>query len=761
MFLRLVQKGCLDDHLDRDRNRGNDVDEFSRDRLILPRFELANVEDDINLIGAVLKGLDSLGSLAVARLLSVREANNRRQPTRRGGGGRLRDETRRHTGVHAVAVGLIEDAFDVCTRRCRSQYGVVNPGRELGSIHRVLIYAPAQKAPLCSPVLEPGPGRECTTDKVRGRERHAYSRHAVSIITRDIMSIDAEDGNAEDDPESDAFERTCEALVERIVAGEIDRDELESAKLDACSEFSSPKVPKNTDILKRAPQDRRDDVIEVVQRKPVRTASGVSPVAIMTSPNLCPHGKCLYCPGGPASEFSSSQSYTGHEPAAARGEQTDYDPYGQVTLRLEQLRSIGHPVDKVELILMGGTMTARSHDYQEWFVKRALQAMNDYDVDSLPDPDQTSDFRQDPDAYEFEYLEDVIARNETADVRNIGTTFETKPDWCDPEQIDRMLDLGGTKVEVGVQTTYERINREMHRGHGTQASIDANRRLRDAAFKVGFHMMPGQPGMTQEMCLEDFRQLFENPNWRPDYLKIYPTLVVRGTRIYDQWRNDEFEPLTNDEAAELIAQIMDRIPEYTRLQRVQRDIPADFIDAGVWKSNLRQLATQRAEAQGIVPRDIRAREVGHNEADPNPESVSLAVHTYDAAGGREHFISVEDHTQDLLIGFCRLRFPSYSPAAADAAGTSHSSEPIRRELEDAALVRELHVYGSEAGIAADGEDSDWQHQGFGRQLLAKAEELAAEAGFEKLSVISGVGVRQYYRDKLGYRQDGPYVSTQL
>jgi elongator complex protein 3 len=459
---------------------------------------------------------------------------------------------------------------------------------------------------------------------------------------------------------------------------------------------------------------------------------------------MCPHGKCLYCPGGPASEFDSSQSYTGHEPAAARGEQNDYDPYGQVTLRLEQLRHIGHPVDKVELILMGGTMTARSHDYQEWFVKRALEALNDYDLDSEPDPAEGRSFAEDPEEYAFRYLEDVVTENETADVRNIGTTFETKPDWCDPEQIDRMLRLGATKVEVGVQTTYERINREMHRGHGTQASVDANRRLRDAGFKVGFHMMPGQPGMTMDMCREDFRQLFENPDFRPDYLKIYPTLVVRGTRVYDQWRREEFDPLTNDEAADLVADVMGMIPEYTRLQRVQRDIPADFIDAGVWKSNLRQLAEQRAEERGIDLRDIRAREVGMNEADPDPERIELSVRTYEAGGGTEHFLSFEDPVADLLVGFCRLRFPN---------------DPVRRELDDAAIVRELHVYGSEAGIGTT--DGDWQHKGFGKRLLGHAEELAREAGYRKLAVISGIGVRQYYREKLGYHQDGPYVSKRL
>ncbi len=548
--------------------------------------------------------------------------------------------------------------------------------------------------------------------------------------------------------EMDAFEQACSELVERILDGDIERDEVEAAKKEVCGKYSSPKVPQNSELLDYVPLEQREELESVLQRKPVRTASGVSPVAIMTSPERCPHGKCLYCPGGPDSEFSSAQSYTGHEPAAARGKQNDYDPYGQVTLRLEQLREIGHPVEKVELILMGGTMTARSHDYQEWFVKRALEAMNDYEVGKQPEPAEGESFAEPADDIEFRYLEDVIAENEVGDVRNVATTFETKPDWCDPEQIDRMLDLGGTKVEVGVQTTYERINREMHRGHGTQDSIDANRRLRDAGFKVGFHMMPGQPGMSKEMCLEDFRRIFEQPEWRPDYLKIYPTLVVEGTAIYDWWHKDEFEPLENEEAAELVAEIKSMIPRYTRLQRVQRDIPADFIEGGVWKSNLRQLARQRMEEHGWSCDCIRCREVGHS--DETPETVDLDVLTYDVAGGTEHFISFEDFDNDLLVGFCRLRFPN---------------DPVRRELEDAAVVRELHVYGSQVGVGDSASEESpvdqHQHQGYGTRLLAKAEEIAVDAGYNKLAVLSGIGVREYYRKKLGFRQDGPYVSKQL
>jgi elongator complex protein 3 len=409
---------------------------------------------------------------------------------------------------------------------------------------------------------------------------------------------------------------------------------------------------------------------------------------------------------------------------------------------------------------MGGTMTARSHDYQEHFVKRALEAMNDYDPTGEPQPAEGVSFAQDPDEYEFRYLEDVITENETAEVRNVATTFETKPDWCGPEQVDRMLDLGGTKVEVGVQTTYERVNREMHRGHGTQASIDANRRLRDAGFKVGFHMMPGQPGMSTEMCLEDFRRIFERPEWRPDYLKIYPTLVVEGTATYDWWHRGEFEPLGNEEAAELVAEIKSMIPEYTRLQRVQRDIPADFIEGGVWKSNLRQLARKRMEEHGWTCDCIRCREVGHHDEEPG--DVTLETTEYDAAGGREHFISFEDRDRDILVGFCRLRFPNVSASAA-SGGSSDPSDgsPVRRELRDAAVVRELHVYGSEVGVGEAGNEGSQQHQGYGRRLLREAERLAVDAGYDKLAVLSGIGVREYYREKLGYHQDGPYVSKRL
>ena len=549
--------------------------------------------------------------------------------------------------------------------------------------------------------------------------------------------------------ESEAFSKTCEDIIERILDGKLSVDRVEEAKMEICAIYSSPKVPKNTEILDYAPPEIRGELEQVLRRKPVRTASGVTPVAIMTSPHMCPHGKCLFCPGGPASEFSSPQSYTGHEPAAARGKQTDYDPYAQVTLRLEQFRTIGHPVDKAELILMGGTMTARSADYQEWFVRRALEAMNDYDLSIAPSlPGDRKFVQENP---QFKYLEDVISVNETADIRCIAMTFETKPDWCNHEQIDRMLRLGGTKVELGVQTTFEHINHAMHRGHGTTESVESNQRLRDSGFKVGFHMMPGQPGMSYDMGIEDFIQLFTDPVWKPDYLKIYPTLVVKGTRTYDMWKRKEYEPLDNEKAARLVAEVKSMIPRYVRLQRVQRDIPANFIEAGVWKSNLRQLALEHMKLTGKSCKCIRCREAGLNSK--TPQNLEMEVLEYEAAGGIENFISIEDFDQDVLVGFCRLRF---------------SETPARLELKDAGILRELKVYGNEIGLIERGDkigpgewENGFQHKGHGRALMEKAEEMTVDAGYSKIAVLAGIGAREYYKQKLGYYQDGPYVSKWL
>jgi len=428
-----------------------------------------------------------------------------------------------------------------------------------------------------------------------------------------------------------AIELELRQIVDAILAGRVKTEaELESRKKDVSSRLGLPSLPSNADILGLASPEERG-ALKILVRKPTRTLSGVAVIAAMTSPARCPHGTCVPCPGGIL--CASAQSYTGREPAALRAAQHGFDPYQQVWARLAQLDEIGHPLDKAELIIMGGTITSRPLGYQHWFVKRCLQAMNDYPRSRAPGRCWQS-FAQ------------VACANEGASVRNIGTTFETRPDWCRPREIGIMLHLGGTKVELGVQSTRDDLLQTMKRGHSVEDSVRANRALREAGLKVGFHMMPGLPGSTPEIDLQVFRELFSDSRFRPDYLKIYPTLVVEGTELYRMYLRGDYAPLLDGEAAELVSRIKEILPGYVRLQRVQRDIPAQLIAAGVKKSNLRQLARQRLEARGGRCRCIRCREAGllHvTEAD-----VSLKHERYLASGGEEHFLSYEAETAHWL-----------------------------------------------------------------------------------------------------------------
>jgi len=503
-------------------------------------------------------------------------------------------------------------------------------------------------------------------------------------------------------------------------------------------------LPRNGDIIIQGTSEEQAEIKEFLRRKPVRTISGVAVIAVMTSPAPCPHGVCLPCPGGPNSSFKSPQSYMGREPAAMRAIQHEFDPCSQVQSRLSQLKEIGHDVEKVELIVMGGTFSARSLDYQEWFCKRCLEAMNDF---------TGTEWRNRAwkigESYPYIPLEEVQKANETADIRNVGITFETRPDWAKEEHVDEFLRLGGTKVELGVQSIYDFVLSRMQRGHGVAEIVRANQILRDSAFKVGFHMMPHLPGADSELDLRGFKKLFDDPRFRPDYLKIYPTLVTEGTPLYRMWEAGEYQAISDEEAAELVADIKAVLPKWVRLQRVQRDIPAHQIFAGVRKSNLRQLAEGKTKGKtGGKCRCIRCREVGHNSLKGrkiNEKDIELTTETYEACNGKEHFIAFEDISADVLIGFTRLRFPA---------------APHRAELQGSALIRELHVYGSMVPVGKGAKQKEWQHRGYGKELIERAEEIASESGYGKLSIISGIGAREYYK-KLGYTLDGGYMSKAL
>lgn len=496
--------------------------------------------------------------------------------------------------------------------------------------------------------------------------------------------------------------------------------DLQSLKLAVCRKYSLDVMPKNSAILKAASEDEYEELREVLMVKPTRTLSGVAPIAVMTSPCACPHGKCLPCPGGPNHEFKSPQSYTGEEPAALRARQNEYDPYRQVTARLGQFKLLGHHVDKAELIVMGGTMTAREDSYQDWFVSECLRAMNEFGGKKS----------------EAKNIDELMTENESSSVRCIAETFETRPDWCVEKHINKMLELGVTKVELGFQHTDDELLTLNKRGHTVADSVRSNTLLRDAGIKVGFHVMPNLYGSTIERDKKMFDTLFTDSRFCPDFLKIYPTLVTPGAELEELWKSGEYKTYEESDLVDLLAYAKSKLPEYVRLQRIQRDIPAKLIVSGSKHGHIRQMAQERLAEQGGKCHCIRCREIGRHPSNAEAEDKSLV---YDCCGGKEHFLS--SVAGDALIGFVRLRFP----------GTV-----FRSELEDSALVRELHVYGSIVPLGEKAKGDERQHRSYGQHLLSRAEETAKDAGYDNVAIMAGVGVRPYYH-RQGYVRKGPYM----
>lgn len=532
-------------------------------------------------------------------------------------------------------------------------------------------------------------------------------------------------------------------------------------KIAVCKRYALRSVPKNSAILAAAMPAERERLRSAILVKPTRTLSGVAPIAVMTSPAPCPHGKCLPCPGGPDHPFASPQSYTGEEPAALRAREHDYDPYRQVQARIGQFEMLGHHAGKVELIVMGGTMTARPREYQEWFVTYCVRAMNEYTGavrHLIPEPGcgKTADDahalaaeRNEAIASGTEIATGAIApdkdaiflSNETSRVRCVAITFETRPDWCRREHVEEMISLGVTKVELGVQHLDDAVLSYNRRGCTVADTIEANHILRDAGLKVGFHIMPNLPGSSIAKDRRLFSDLFDDPAFRPDFLKIYPTLVTPGSEIEDLWKNGGYVPYTEEEMIDLVAYGKSVLPEYVRLQRIQRDIPAKLIVAGSKHSNFRQLAKERLHETGKRCRCIRCREIGRRPSEGIP---GIQVHRYDCAKGTEHFIS-SVAGGDSLIGFARVRIPgsAFSP-----------------DLEGTAMLRELHVYGSTVPVGQAPAGDERQHRNFGNILLGEAEQLARSEGCRTIAVMSGIGVRPYYR-RHGYTLQGHYMRKDL
>jgi elongator complex protein 3 len=457
-------------------------------------------------------------------------------------------------------------------------------------------------------------------------------------------------------------------------------------------------------------------------KKLARTISGVTPVAAMTRPMKCP-GQCLYCP-----TFTDTPlSYTPESPAVFRARQYDYDPRQQVEIRLRVLEKMGHPTDKVELIIMGGTFLAQPLEYQYQFIKGCYDALNEHESAALSEAKRL---------------------NESASRRCIGLCIETRPDWCRQEEVERMLEFGTTRVELGVQTLDDDIYRLVRRGHLVQDVINATLLLKEHGFKVYYHWMPGLPGSSPELDFELSRKLFEDVRFRPDGLKLYPTMVVEGTELEAWYRAGRFTPYELEAMVELLVEIKSIVPRYVRISRVLRDIPPQFITGGP-RDSLRGLLRERLQARGLECHCIRCREYGHRARDDwkisEPQLTRL---DYESADGWEVFLSFEDE-RETLFGLLRLRIQD-QPIPA-----------LGREPEgNVALIRELHIFGPEVPLAEQRADAA-QHKGIGRALLRESERIAAdEFKTDKILVLSGVGAREYYTES-GYHALGVYMVKEL
>ncbi len=557
-------------------------------------------------------------------------------------------------------------------------------------------------------------------------------------------------------------------LIEFIKREKPDKEALHRKKKELCRKYGLERIPTDVEVLLHGDKKTLPLIKRYLMTKPVRTGSGVAVIAIMTKPWRCPHGKCTFCPGGPGSVFGDvPQSYTGHEPATMRAIRNDYDAYLQVFNRLEQYILLGHNINKIELIVMGGTFPSMPWQYQYSFIKNALRGMNDFSSffmrgNSLNKPlfkrfFEVGGAREDKERavrvrrriialkrrVKGATLRSAQRSNEKSRVRDVALCVETRPDWCFERHINKMLRMGVTRVELGVQSTFNRALKATNRGHSVEDSIKATRLLKDSLLKVTYHMMLGLPTITREEDIESLREIVKNPDFMPDALKIYPCMVMKGTALYEQWRKGLFRPINTKEAAEVISEFKREVPEWLRIMRIQRDIPTKFTSAGVDKTNLRQYVAKLLEKKGIKCRCIRCREPG---AGFNlKEKIKYKVESYTASGSKEYFISANSLRSDRLLGFLRLR---------------EVKEPFRPELKrGVAGIRELHVYGSALPFGSEGEGV--QHRGIGKRLMTMAEELAGDKmGVDKVAVISGVGARGYYR-KMGYHLSGPYMVKHL
>jgi elongator complex protein 3 len=481
------------------------------------------------------------------------------------------------------------------------------------------------------------------------------------------------------------------------------------------------------------------DVEQILKRLKVRSNSGVAVISLLTKPYACP-GRCIYCP----TEKNMPKSYLSREPAAARALLNKFDPYKQIWMRLRALTMNGHPVDKVEMILIGGTFNFYKKDYQEFFVKEAFRACNNWRA-----KEEGRDFIESDHAFTLEELQEI---NETSHARIIGLSIETRPDYVKFEELDWLRYLGVTKIEVGVQHLDNHVLEYNKREMTKEEIAVATERMRQAGFKIVYHMMPNLPESNEEMDIQMFKDLYSGKDFHPDMMKIYPCMILRGSLLYKMvtQKQIEYKAYDDDTLTRVLAMCESYIPNYTRLIRVIRDIPADYIIIGSRKSNLREMVDEYMVKHNMPQNDIRHREIRDSELDT--KDFELTETWYNTSHGRECFLQFENKKQNKLAGFLRLRLQD------DSADKELSINKNLQSLVGSALVRELHVYGTMKRVGEEGNQS--QHTGFGRRLLERAEEISKREGYKKVAIISGVGVRNYYR-KWGYELLSTYMVKSL
>jgi len=454
---------------------------------------------------------------------------------------------------------------------------------------------------------------------------------------------------------------------------------------------------------------------ELVRRlrvKPTRTISGVAPVTVLTEPFPCP-GECIFCP----EVERMPKSYLPDEPGAMRAATHEFDPYSQTASRIGVMSELGHSVDKIELLILGGTWSYYPEDYQEWFVRRCLDAMNEADSPTL---------------------EEAQRLNETAPCRNVGLVVETRPDCITPQEVRRLRWLGATKVQLGIQSLDDDILARNKRGHTVADTRRAMRLLRLAGFKIVVHWMPNLLGATPESDLADFHRLWDDASLQPDELKIYPTALLKNTELYELWQRGEYQPYDEETLVDLLTRCKPLIPPYCRVNRLMRDIPSPNIVEGVKKTNLRQIVQRRMKQEGLTCRCIRCREVRGREIDT--EALRLESLRYETDATREvflHYVTPDDR----LAGFLRLSLPQ--------------AEPPIEELTGCAVIREVHIYGPALELG-DRQEGMAQHAGLGTRLIEEARRIAREEGYGRLAVIAAVGTQPYYRER-GFERGELYM----